>query len=62
MLYTRSKHSIICRSIILQKQTNKQKKLMGKEIRFVVTRSAEWDQLNENSQKVQTSNYKISKC
>ena len=35
---------------------------MGKEIRFVVTRSAEWDQLNENSQKVQTSNYKISKC
>ena len=43
------------------KQTNK-KKLMGKEIRFVVTRSAEWDQLNENSQKVQTSNYKINKC
>ena len=49
-----------CRSIILQKQTNK---LIEEEIRFVVTRGGGWveGELNEGGQKVQTFNHKINK-
>ena len=54
----------MCRSITFQKQTSKQKKNSQEK------RSDLWlpevqsgvQELNENSQKVQTSNYKINKC
>ena len=58
MLHNRNKQCY--RSIILQKQT---KKLIEKEIRFVVTRCREWGdrKLDEGSPKVQTPSYKINK-
>ena len=45
------------RSIILQK-----KKLIEKEVRFVATRGRQWGEggLDKSSQKLQTTNYKIS--
>ena len=60
MLCTRNLHSVVAQLYFQNKQTDK---LIGKEIRFVVTWGKVWGEveLYEGSQKVQTSSYKINK-
>ena len=63
MLCTRNKHSVVGQLYLKNKQNNK---LIKKEIRFAVTRGRGWEngegkgegELDEVSQKVQTSSYK----
>ena len=61
MLCKRNWHGVVGQLYFKNKQTNK---LTEKEIRFVVTREREQGEgeLDEGSQKVQTSSYSINKC